>query len=534
MADSEHSDSKISASALLVNRLARRDAFPHDVIDLEVLETHISWIILTGHYAYKIKKPVNLGFLDFSTLELRKYFCEEELRLNQRFAAQLYLDVVPVGGSPDQPVIGLEPAMDWAVRMRQFPADARLDRQLGQGLVSVADMQTLGVSIAQSHELAPAAPGDGAFGTADAVCQPTLDNFAGLRRDCPQPLLQAQINRLENMNASEIVRLRPVFQQRLEQARIRECHGDLHLANLVRLDNEIVAFDCLEFSPSLRWIDVISEVAFLVMDTLAHDKPDLAYAFLNRYLEVSGDYSGATVLPFYLAYRSLVRAKVAAVQHRQTSKSSDLASVTRYLDLATKLSEPEQKPVLIITHGLSGSGKTWLTSQLLMQIPAIRVRSDLERKRLHGLAGLEPSHSDVAGGIYSASASAETYSHLADIAGYCLSAGFNTIVDAAFLRQQERDRFRSLAQQQQLGFAILDCHASEATLRQRIEQRSSAGKDASEADLDVLAQQLATQHAIAETERRAVIDCDTEAAIDTVSLLSQIQAKRHGGSRTLL
>ena len=517
-------DSAVAASAMLVSNLARPDAFPHAVDRIEILETHISWVILTGTYAYKIKKPLDLGFLDFSTLDLRKHFCQEELRLNQRFAPKIYVDIVPVGGSRDQPEVGIEPALDWAVRMHEFAADARLDRQVQQNQISISDMQTLGETIAGVHKRAPVALRDGQFGTADAVCKPTQDNFLSLTRDCTDPALQQQLSALEQWNAAEIERLKPAFQQRLEQGRIRECHGDLHLANLVRIDDRIVAFDCLEFSPALRWIDVISEVGFLVMDTLAHGKPDLGYAFLNRYLEVSGDYSGVALLPFYLVYRCLVRAKVAAVLHRQSSGSSDLTPITRYLDLAASLANPDGKPILIITHGLSGSGKTWLTSSVMAQIPAIRLRSDLERKRLHGLSDLQSSGSGVAGGIYSSSASANIYAHLARMARICLSAGFDTIVDAAFLWQEQRSMFHSVARDLQLPFAILDCHASHATLRQRIEARSAAGTDASEADLGVLEHQLAIEVQLSEAERQHVIRLDTETTIDTEALLQKIRA----------
>jgi aminoglycoside phosphotransferase family enzyme/predicted kinase len=523
MAASDAPDSATAESASLVSRLARPDAFPHAVARLEILETHISWVILTGTYAYKIKKPLDLGFLDFSTLELRKHFCEEEVRLNQRFAPQIYVDVLPIGGGPDQPKIGLEPALDWAVRMHQFPADARLDRQVAKKLISVDELQTLAASIAKTHDQATVVPPDGIFGTADSVCKPTLDNFQSLKRDCPGPDLQHQLAELEVWNAAEIDRLRPVFRARLAHGRIRECHGDLHLANLVRFGDEILAFDCLEFNAALRWIDVISEVSFLVMDTLAHDRSDLAYAFLNRYLEDSGDYAGIALLPFYLVYRCLVRAKVAAVLHSQSPESSDLTPITRYLNLASSLIKPSGKPILIITHGLSGSGKTWLTDQLMLQLPAIRLRSDLERKRLHGLSSLQSSGSELADGIYSESASANTYNHLANLARTALSAGFSTIVDAAFLQLEQRSIFRALSEDLRIPFTILDCQANHETLRRRIAERSAGGTDASEADIEVLEQQLATEKKLIDCERQHVVRIDSERELNMPALMRRLR-----------
>jgi len=526
MAANDKSDSALAVSAKLISRLARPDAFTHTADQIEVLETHISWVILTGTYAYKIKKPLDLGFLDFSTLALRKRFCEEELRLNQRFAPQIYVDVVPIGGNPDHPEVGLEPALDWAVRMHEFPADARLDRQLGKGLLSVDDMRVLGESIAQTHKNADRAPTEGAFGTVESVCKPVRDNFESLKRDCPEPELRQQLTALEQWNEAEIERLGPIFGERLANGRIRECHGDLHLANLVRIRDRILAFDCLEFNMELRWIDVISEVSFLVMDTVAHGNKDLAYAFLNRYLEVSGDYAGLTLLPFYLVYRCLVRAKVAAVLRLQSSESTDKTSIARYLDLATSLTRPVCKPVLIITHGLSGSGKTWLTDQLMLAVPAIRMRSDLERKRLHGLSDLQSSDSELAKGIYSTSANAETYAHLAEIAKICLTAGYSTIVDAAFLQREQRFMLYSVALNLQLPFVILDCHASHETLRRRIRERSAAGTNVSEADLGVLEHQLTTEMPLAENEQKHIIRVESENGIDTLFLAETIRARQ--------
>jgi len=530
MVASDEPNSEIAASAMLVSRLARPDAFPHKVHQFEILETHISWIILTGIIAYKIKKPLDLGFLDFTTLELRKHFCDEELRLNQRFAPQIYIDVVPIGGNREHPEIGLEPALEWAVRMHQFPAEARLDRQVAMQRISVADMQKLAESVANTHDQAPVAPPDGLFGSAESVCKPTMDNFESLKRDCPGTDLQRQLAVLEDWNSAEIDRLNAVFQERLAHGRIRECHGDLHLANLVRIDNEIAAFDCLEFNPALRWIDVISEVSFLVMDAIVHERPDLAYAFLNRYLEVSGDYGGISLLPFYLVYRSLVRAKVAAVLHRQSPETSDLISVTRYLDLASSLTGQTEKPMLIISHGLSGSGKTWLTDKVMVQLPAIRIRSDLERKRLHGLSGLQSSGSELAGGIYSESASADTYGYLADMARLSLSSGFNTIVDAAFLRSEQRAVFRTLADDLRITFIILDSHASHETLRRRIGERFAGGADASEADLAVLEHQLATEQKLTDRERQQVVSVDSEDETEIQALLQHIRATPSNGA----
>ena len=258
--------------------------------------------------------------------------------------------------------------------MHEFPSDARLDRQLAAGQVSIADMSALGAAIAVSHADSPVAPAGGEYGSVDAVCAPATNNFATLDRCRPEgPAGKSMRNILEPIEKwtrLEMDRLQPVFQQRQREGRVRECHGDLHLANLVRMNAEIVAFDCLEFDARLRWIDVMSEVGFLVMDTLFHERPDLAYAFLNRYLEVSGDYAGMEVLRFYTVYRCLVRAKVAAVMQVQSNQTADYGTVMRYLKLAADLIGPDPKPILAMTHGLSGSGKNAFESACY--VPAAR------------------------------------------------------------------------------------------------------------------------------------------------------------------
>ena len=519
-------DSRLADSDLLVKRLARSDAFPHPVEQIEVLETHISWVILTGSYAYKIKKPVNLGFLDFSTLELRKHFCDEELRLNRRFAPQLYIDVVAIGGEIQHPRIGDEPVLEWAVLMHEFPADARLDRLTAAGRVGMADMRELGASIARSHSRAPAADANGDLGTARAISRPAIDNFATLTESCAKSEFQHQLGELEQWTTMQLDQHAETFDTRLLNACVRECHGDLHLANLVRIDDQIVPFDCLEFNPELRWIDVMSEVSFLVMDAIAHERTEFAYSFLNRYLEVSGDYAGVELLPFYLVYRCVVRAKVAALRHRQSNAPADLESVRNYLNLAAELARPRQAPILIITHGFSGSGKTWLTTRLTPRIPAIRLRSDLERKRLHGLSALESSDSAIDDGIYGPTSSASTYARLESLARQGLSAGFSMLIDAAFLQPEQRARFRQLAADSNLPFVILDCRAQPETLRQRVRHRLKAGSDASEADLTVLDHQLASASAFADDEIADIIDVDTEVDIDLDELCNQISARQ--------
>jgi len=463
-------------------------------------------VLLTGEYAYKIKKPLKLPFLDFSSLEQRKHFCDEELRLNRRLAPDLYLAVVPIGGTPESPRIGSEPAIEYAVKMRQFPSDARLDRRLGSGGVDAAMLRAFADRLARFHSsLRVLEPRDARKAAVAAMA----DNFSTLEEHVPRADLDAVRTWVERAAPAVVAAIR----HRAASGRYRECHGDLHLENMLVHDGEIVAYDALEFDPTLREIDVASEIAFLTMDLGAHGRSDLAFVFLNRYLEASGDYDSLEVLRFYLVYRALVRAKVRAIKAAQNAAESGRDALEPYLTAARGVVAP-RTPVLVITHGLSCSGKTHLTDQLLGPLNAVRARSDLERKRLHGLAEDARTGSPVEGGIYDVSAGRRAYARLAEIAGAALRNGFDALVDATFLRRADRDEFAELASAARARFAILDCHAPESELRRRLAAREGARRDASEAGIEVLEQQLVRNEPLGADERRRTVRVATDRELD--------------------
>jgi aminoglycoside phosphotransferase family enzyme/predicted kinase len=490
--------------------------YPHPVAGVRVLETHISWVLLTGEYAYKIKKPVFLGFLDFSTLGLRRHFCEEELRLNRRLAPELYLDLAEIRGTPAAPRIGGDgPVLDYAVRMREFPQASLASRALAQGAFGAAEVDALAALVAQFHSGAPRARPQERFGDPDAVLADALQNF-----DQVLPLVKAApddraLRALRRWTEREFALRRGAFAARKQQGFVRECHGDLHLGNIVVLDGRPVPFDCIEFNDDLRWIDVMNEAAFLAMDLEDRGRRDLAWRFLNRYLEATGDYAGLAVLPFYRVYRALVRAKVHLMRSgqsglRRAEKSRLAGAFEDYLRLAGRLAAPE-RPALILAHGLSGCGKTTFTQPLIEALGAVRVRSDLERKRAHGLAPLASSGSGLGTGLYSAVANAATYRRLGKLAQEALQAGFPAVVDAAFLKRAERDAFRAIAERVDAPFTILDFHAPLEVLRARISERLARADDASEADLAVLERQLAAREPLTPAEMAASFAVDATA-----------------------
>ncbi|MEW6253945.1 MAG: AAA family ATPase, partial [Planctomycetota bacterium] len=332
--------------------------------------------------------------------------------------------------------------------------------------------------------------------------------FAQIAPHLADPDRAAQLDALRQWSGAEHARLAPLMAARRRDGFVRECHGDLHLGNLAWADGRLIVFDCLEFDPALRWIDVQSEIAFLYMDLLQRGRADLAWLFLNLWLEATGDYAGVALLRYYAVYRALVRAKVAAIRSAQAGGGASgevHAEVAALLDLATRLTQP--LPVrLSITHGLSGSGKTTVTRTLMQAPGAIRLRSDIERKRLAGLGALARSGSGIGQQLYAADATRRTYQHLAGRAGDLLDAGWPVIVDATFIARWQRDLLREVARARSASFRILDFPVPPATLRERIIARSRAGNDASEADLAVLGHQLQTEEALAEEEKPDAID----------------------------
>lgn len=458
-----------------------------------VIGTHISSVLLADGFAYKIKKPVDFGFLDFSTLDKRRHCCHEEIRLNRRLAPDIYLDVVPITGTVDGPAIdGEGQAIEYAVRMKQFPAEALLashQEKLNERLVDEIARQ-----VAVFQQGIARAPADGELGRPDRVFFPMGENFDQLRERVTDADDLGRLDALEAWTRARYEALEPLLKQRLDQGFVREGHGDMHLGNIALDGERIIIFDGIEFNPNLRWIDVVNEIAFLMMDLDRVGRQDLARRFLNTWLAESGDFEGLKLLRFYQAYRAMVRTKIAAIRLGQELSDEERGEVTEayreYLSLAeTYTADPD--PRMIITFGPSGCGKSVAAGKLAARVPAVQIRSDVERKRLAGLSALARSDSGVDAGLYTSEMSERTYARLLAVSRAVIEAGFTAIADATFLKAAQRAPFRALAEACAVGFGILAPEAPPEELRRRVETRLARGDDPAEADVRVLEKQLA-------------------------------------------
>lgn len=518
--------------------LLRPQAYPHPVDTVQLLETHISWILLAGEYAYKIKKPVDFGFLDFSTLEKRHFFCNEELRLNRRFAPELYLDVVPITSQPVS-IGGDGPLLDYAVRMARFDSEQTLDKVAALGEFSPSRQRNLGRQLALFHQQLETESASelhqvgSALGTPDSIWGAIQQNFDQVNprlkkahTATPNPNTELALKLLAGIEAwssEQFDKLELLLRSRRATGFVRECHGDLHLQNIALVEGEITFFDCIEFNPNFRWIDVISELAFLLMDLEARQLPDAANRVLNAYLEYSGDFAGLALLRFYKVYRAMVRAKVALLGIDELApelmaEHPNFRKCLEYLQLAQDYCAAPS-PFVAILHGVSGSGKSTVADQLAAHCGAIRLRSDVERKRLFGLAPEEASDKS----IYSTEASDKTFNRLQALVAEVVHSGHSCLVDATFLHRFLRDRFRDTAHQLGCPFHIIDCWAPESELGRRLLARAQLANDASEATVAIMREQLIHREPLETDEKSYTLTVDTCEPLQLKDLQRQLQ-----------
>lgn len=446
----------------------------------DLIETHISWLLLTDDTVYKFKRPVKFSFIDYASLELRRHRCEEELRLGRRYA-DIY-----------QGVTIEEQSGEPAVVMHRFDEALRADHVCASGELQERHIRGLVDHMLAVHADSPAAEVGGALGSPALTAQQIQNTLDELHR---QPDLDvAMLQYVESWLHDEQTRLAPLIERRQEQGFIREGHGDLHLANVIIWHDEAVAFDGIEFDEGLRWIDLAQELGFTYADLLRHRQPALAAALVERWLMVTGDVEGLALMRLHACHKALVRVMVAGMQGEVHIRSS-------YLETAQGIVAAGVSPRLLITHGFSGSGKSTFARAHMLADPhaaTVWLRADTERKRLHGIDPRTPNPASVGAGLYAPEATERTYARLAGMASTLLASGWSVVVDATFLDRARRDEFRAVARAAAAEFGIVRCVAPEPELRARIATRHS---DVSDADISVLERQLLTTVPLAPDEQ---------------------------------
>lgn len=479
----------------LTASLARPGAFPTRPGSVEVRHTHISVVFIAGDLVYKVKKPVDFQFLNFLTLESRKKFCDAEVRLNSRLAPGVYLGVVPVTVTPEGPVFeGEGEPVEWAVKMRRLPDSATLAARLKSGDLDEAVLDTLGARIAAFHSGAERGPHVSVHGSFDTVAFVSRQNFEQSEGHAGVTLSRAVLERLKALNDAELSRLRPLIEARAARGKTRDVHGDLHLDHVYHFPGkappgDIAVLDCVEFNDAYRCSDVIADMAFLAMDLIFKGRTDLADRFVNAYFAASGDGEGRGLLPFYIAYRAAVRGKVEGFLATDASAPAEKregavrSARAHWLVALGALAGPREKPALILTSGLPGSGKSRVAADLEAHAGFTRIISDVVRKELAGLAPTQSAKSDFGGGIYTAEWNEKTYGECLKRTEAALFEGRRVVVDASFREEANREKFVALAREMGVPVAIIHRTAPEAVVRERLARRGD--NSISDADWEI-------------------------------------------------
>ncbi|WP_223922248.1 bifunctional aminoglycoside phosphotransferase/ATP-binding protein [Geobacter sp. AOG2] len=471
----------------------KHDAYPEVVSSVELIQTHVSWIFLAGDTAYKIKKPVDFGFLNFSTIDRRRFYCHEEVRLNSRLCPDIYLGVVEVRESPGGAAFfGDGPIIDYAVKMKRLPAERMLDRLVEHGEVTSADMRAVARVIAAFHHAAATSPAISEYGQRERIMANWQENLDQSADDHQTPLSADELEVIREWVSSFVKNRSELFEKRISGGFIRECDGDIHLENICLTDGKIYIFDCIEFNERFRYCDTAADIAFLLMDLDFHRRRDLAEAVLDEYLAASGDTGLCEVIDFYKLYRAFVRGKVESFRQNDGGidpQERELAGgrSAAYFRLARGYLERQRlKTTLFITCGLTGSGKSTLAAQLAFELGIATYNSDRVRKQMAALPPDTAMHVPFETGLYSAAASEATYAELLRLAEAELAAGRSVIIDACFISREQRHRFGQLAASLSLPFVVLHCSCPDTEQRRRLLKRESSGESVSDGRLEIL------------------------------------------------
>jgi aminoglycoside phosphotransferase family enzyme/predicted kinase len=486
--------------AELIAELSCPNAYPYSVENVDVQQTHISVVFLAGPYVYKVKKAVNMGFLDFSTLAKRRHFCEEEVRLNRRLAAEVYLGVVPIiRTNKGAQFEGDGEAIEWAVKMQRLPQTATLQERLRRGEVGVELAERFARRVAAFHQTAEASPRIAEFGRFEVVAKVINDIFHQARGQVGTTVHADVFGRIKRLAEESIIRLQPLIEARAERGVPRDCHGDLHLDHVYFFPDrqpprDLVIIDCIEFNERFRFIDPVADMAFAAMDFAFYGRKDLADAFAQAYFEATKDEDGRSLLPLYTAYRATVRGVVDGLllAESEVPDVDRAAARTRarahWLLALAELEKPERRPCLLLVAGLPGTGKSTLARILAATHGFSLVRSDVVRKELAGISILEQTPQRIKEQLYSPEWNERTYAECLQKSERLLFEGKRVLVDATFRDDGNRQRFFDLATRYDVPAGMLVCEAGPEVVRRRLEDRRGDASDANWAVYARLAQ----------------------------------------------
>ncbi|HOX94317.1 MAG TPA: AAA family ATPase [Syntrophales bacterium] len=518
----------------LADAMSRPDFYPHRPSSVEVIQTHISFIFIADDCVYKVKKAVDFGFLDFTTLEKRRFYCREELRLNKRLAPDFYLEVIDISEDAGGNIV-MGPGgkvIEYAVKMKRLPTDRMLKGLLSRGRVVPADMERVARRVSEFHRLADTGGRIDENGGLDVIRKNQDENFDQTEKYIGMTIPEEQYRFIQSFINDFMDRNRALFERRVEEHRIRDCHGDLHIEHICLADG-IVIFDCIEFNERFRFGDVAAEVAFLAMDLDFNGYPDHARAFVDAYVRLSGDPELTKLLNFYRTYYAYVRGKVIsfrlddrAIDEKGREEAKDLAS--RYFDLAYAYAARPEGKTLILTAGLMGTGKSVLASRLASRLDAEVIRMDVLRKEMCHIAPTEHRYEDFGKGIYSGDVSRKAYERALEAAALKLREGRSVIIDASFKNRAERRRAAQIAAELRADFFIVECVLPDRLVTKRLAARMSEKGEVSDGRTEILEAQKRDFERIDEVPARShiVIDTSEDPERCACRVLAEIRKRR--------
>lgn len=456
--------------------MSRPEFYPHPVTKFEIKETHISKVFLTGDYVYKIKKAVDLGFLDYTSLDKRKFYCQQEIMLNRRMSQDIYLDVVPISGQDDRYSLdGQGQTLEYAVKMRQIPEHCSMLQLLRHNKINRKDTDQLALKLADFYSQTPTGESINSYGSTESICTNCEENFRQMASFSGKLFDERTFEIIRAATRSFLRRRKELFEQRIQSDKIRDCHGDLRSGHIYWADT-IQIIDCIEFNERFRYSDIISDLAFLVMDIEYEDKPEISRRLLDRYVHYANDPDAFNLIDFYTCYRSIVRAKVNCFRLedptlKQFEKDQLLKETERYLNLAYQYASSFTRPTIWVICGMAASGKSTIARELSTKLDIHVLRSDYIRKEIFGVKPDNFIDEPFGEGLYSQEASSLTYSKLIELGQEELAKGNSVILDATFNSKKRRKEVLELAKKMDVNVLFVECTSPEKVLKDRLLQR---------------------------------------------------------------